>query len=120
LGVREVQIGKILAGKEIVVTALEHEAGELSHDRLGLEVKVLEHFIRMPAANEADDVGVNMSEEKGHSPTGTEGVRVDIIGKEAYAGTEGGDGEAEGEGDVGRCDRMVAGLVGGHAVVVGG
>ena len=35
---------------EVVVTALQHEAGEVAHDRLRLEMKVMKHFIRPPAA----------------------------------------------------------------------
>jgi hypothetical protein len=68
--VREVKIGDILAGKKIIVATLEHEACKVAHDGLDLEVKVLEHFVGIPASNEVDYVSVNVSKEEGHGPTG--------------------------------------------------
>jgi len=98
---------------------LEHKAGEVAHDRLGLKMQVTEHLIRAPAADQADNVGVDVGKEKGHGTTSAKGLGVDIGRKEANAGTEGGNGESEGLCDVGRGNgsvrRASAGLV-----VVGG
>jgi hypothetical protein len=80
-GVGEVHGGDILARKESVVAALEHEAGKVAHNRLGLKVKVPEHFVRAPASNEADDVGVNVGKEKGHCTAGAEGSSIDVVGE---------------------------------------
>ena len=50
--------------KEGVDTAVEHAAGEVLHDRLGLEMEVVEHFVGPPAANQADEIRVDAGKEK--------------------------------------------------------
>ena len=42
---------------------MEHAAGKVEHNRLGLKVEVAEHFVGPPAAEQADDVGVDLGEE---------------------------------------------------------
>jgi hypothetical protein len=82
-------------------------------------MKVTEHLIRAPAADQADNVGVDVGKEKGHGTTSAKGLGVDISRKEANAGTEGGNGEAEGLGDVGGGNGMVRGASARLAVVGG-
>jgi hypothetical protein len=61
--------GYILSRDEGVLAAVDHFLGQATtHDGLGLEVEVLEHFIRAPAANEANAIRVNKGAEKGHGP----------------------------------------------------
>ena len=40
--------------------------GEVKHNQLGLKVEVAEHFVGSPAADQADDVGVDLGEEESH------------------------------------------------------
>ena len=79
----------------------KHLAGEVVHDGLGLDVKVAEHFIRMPAADEADGVMVDLGTEKGHRAAGAKGAGTDVCGKEAKGRANGMDGKLEGGHDVG-------------------
>ena len=59
-----IRVGDIRTRDEVVVTALQHEAGEVAHDRLRLEMEVTKHFVGPPAANQADEIGVDAGEEK--------------------------------------------------------
>ena len=59
-------VGDVRTRDEVGVTALQHEAGEVAHDRLRLEMEVAKHFIGPPAANQADDIGVNTGNKEGH------------------------------------------------------
>jgi len=53
-----------LVGKQGVVAAREHEAGEVPHNRSSLDVQVAEHSVRLPAANQLDDVGVHLGVQR--------------------------------------------------------
>jgi hypothetical protein len=86
LRVRDVQERDILSREKRVVAAMEHEAGKVAHDGLRLKVKIAKHFIRAPATDEADDVSINVSKEKGHRPSSSKGLRSDIRGKKANTG----------------------------------
>jgi hypothetical protein len=57
---------------------LKHKASEVAHDRLGLKMKVTKHFIRAPAADQADNICVDVGKEKGHGATGAKGVGVNV------------------------------------------
>jgi hypothetical protein len=74
---------------------------------------------RQRAADEADDIGVDMSKEKGHGTTGMEGSSIYTYGEEANVGTKGHDREAEGLSDVGGRDG-IASDAGTGLVVIGG
>ena len=78
-----------MTGDQVVVTPMEHEPGEVAHDRLGLKVEVPEHFIRAPAANESDDVGINSGEKEGHGTTHPKGAGCDVIRNKADARAKG-------------------------------
>ena len=49
-----------LVGVKGEVTLLSHASGKVVHDGLGLDMEVSEHFVRAPAANESNDVGINL------------------------------------------------------------
>jgi len=49
---------------------VNHSLGKIAHDWFGLGSEVTEHYIRLPAADELDDVGVHLGNEKGHGPAG--------------------------------------------------
>jgi len=86
------------------VASRQHAGGEISHDRLGLEMKVAQHFIAAPAAEEADHVGVDMGAEEGHSAGGSKGAGGDICWNEAEVDTTGGGVETKEFGDCSRAD----------------
>ena len=72
--IRALRVGRIrylLIRMEGVVAALDHATGEVAHNRLCLEVKILEHSIGLPSTKQANGIGVNVGVEKGHSPTST-------------------------------------------------
>jgi ribose 5-phosphate isomerase RpiB len=78
---------------------VEHEAGKVAHDGLHLKVKIAKHFAGVPVTNEVDDIGINVSEEKGHRPASSKGLCSDIRRKKANTGAYGRDGKAERKGD---------------------
>jgi hypothetical protein len=55
--------GDVLVWEESEGTTHQHTSREVSHDRFGLNMEVAEHFIAAPAAQEADNVRVNMRAE---------------------------------------------------------
>ena len=59
-------VGDVRTRDEVVVTALQHEAGEVAHDRLRLEMEVTKHFIRPPVANQLDDIRVDTGNKESH------------------------------------------------------
>jgi hypothetical protein len=65
---------------------VEHEAGKVAHDGLHLKVKIAKHFVRAPATDEADNIGINVSKEKGHCPTSAKGLCSDVRRKKANTG----------------------------------
>ena len=105
LWVWDVEVRDVLARDEVVRSALEHKPCEVSHDGLHLKMKITEHFIRPPASNQADDIGVNLGQEKGHGATGMKGVGSDVGWEETNGGAERQDRHAKDGGDVRWCDR---------------
>ena len=67
---------------------MKHAAGETSQDWANLSMKVAEHFVRAPAPNETDDVGVYTCAEEGVGARGAEATGRYIGGKEAKRGPE--------------------------------
>lgn len=55
-------------GEEGVVPSYQHALGQILDQRLGLDVKVLDHFIGPPASKHADTNGIYVRAEKGHGP----------------------------------------------------
>ena len=42
------------------VAVVEHAASKVTHDRFGLYMQVMEHFVRVPMPKEMNDVSVNL------------------------------------------------------------
>lgn len=57
---------------------LEHGGSQWRDEGQCLGMKVPKHCIRTPAANQPDNVGVNVATEKGHSPAGTKTATGDV------------------------------------------
>jgi len=55
-------LGNKLIGDEAVGAGVEHPSGVVAHKWCSLDMKVSKHFVRAPAADEADDVGVHLGE----------------------------------------------------------
>ena len=60
--------GNRLPGDEGVGPRLYHPPGVVGHERRGLDVEVSEHFVRLPTADESNDVRVDLREEEGVRP----------------------------------------------------
>ena len=50
--------------RDKLVLCLEHLAGKVVHDGLGCEMEIAEHFVRPPATQEANDIGVNVGDKQ--------------------------------------------------------
>lgn len=66
---------------------------------MSLAVEVLEHLIQPPAANAADDIGVDVSTQKGNCPCCTEVAGGDIGGKKSELRAKEADGFSQSGGD---------------------
>ena len=69
--------------EEGVLAALEHASGKVSHDWLGLDGEVAEHFVRTPSSKQFNGVRVNVGTKEGHGTRGAEGVCADFFGGES-------------------------------------
>jgi hypothetical protein len=78
--------------------------GKGGSQRIGLNVEVTEYFVGAPTAKETNLIGVNFSAKEGHGTTGSERSGGDVFGAEAEGRSNGGDGNAEGSCDEGRCN----------------
>ena len=56
-----------LVGKHAELAASNHGGGQVHHEWVGLEMEVTQHFVGAPAADQFDDVGVNLAAEESHS-----------------------------------------------------
>ena len=72
-----------VVGNEGVGSGREHTTGVVPHERVSLDVQITEHFVRAPPANEADDVQVNLGQEKGGRASSAETSCRDFRRKEA-------------------------------------
>ncbi len=54
-----------VVGNEGVGSGGEHTTGVVPHERVSLYMQITEHFVRVPPADEADGVRVNLGQEKG-------------------------------------------------------
>ncbi len=72
--------------------------------RIGLNVEVTEHFVRAPTAEETNLISVNFGAKEGHGTTGSERSGGDVFRAEAEGRSNGGDSNAEGGCDEGRCN----------------
>jgi hypothetical protein len=72
-------LGNVRVGVQDKVAMGEHATGMVPHNRFGLNGEVVEHFIQVPAANKADDVGINASTQKGHGTSCMKTMGGDIF-----------------------------------------
>ena len=60
------------------VAVVEHAAGEMAHDGLGLNVEITKHFVRSPSTEQPDnisvDLGKTMVQKKPHFLTDVRAV----------------------------------------------
>ena len=70
----------------------QHTLGVISHEGVGLDVQIPEHFVRSPPADEADDVRVNSGEEEGGGTSGPKTAGRDVGGEETKVWATGHDG----------------------------
>src|SRR5512137_2916019 len=83
---------------ESVGTVGEHVLGEAGRE--SLDAKIAEHGIRLPAAQEHDDIAVNISTEEGSGTTRAEGTGADEGRVNASGGFTGPGSVAQGVGDI--------------------
>jgi hypothetical protein len=57
--------------------------GIIPHEGVGLDVQVPKHIVRVPTANEADDVQVDLGQEEGCCTSGAQAPSQDFRRKEA-------------------------------------
>ena len=62
---------------------VEHEPTEVPNEGKGLSMQVSKHGVRMPAADQANCVGVDVAAEESHGAAGPEAAGIDIGGGEA-------------------------------------
>jgi len=82
-------------GNERIRPSRKHTLGVIAHKRVSLDVEVPEHFVRAPAADEADDVGVDAGQEECRRASGAKTARRDLGRKETEVWPAGGDSVAD-------------------------
>jgi hypothetical protein len=60
------------------IAALKHERGVVGHNVVRLHVKVTEHSVRLPPAEQANAVVVHVAIKECHGHSGAEGFGVNI------------------------------------------
>jgi hypothetical protein len=60
------------------LTVLEHRWCDVSYNRVGLDVKVSEHFIGSPASKQANSVSIDISTQECHCTRGSKGTHGDV------------------------------------------
>ena len=85
-GLDSLRLGHDSIGKKMVVAMGDHQASKALHDWLRLEVEVTEHLVRAPATKQAEKVGINPQDKKGHGPRGTEAASGDVGRRQAHKG----------------------------------
>ena len=106
-GAGNLQAGTVLVGNEDEVTSVEHFGSKAFHKGVGLEVEVSQHLIRSPSADEADDVGVDVSTKERHSAGGAKRASGDVIREETEGGrSEEADSSAKSDADIGWGDDL--------------
>ena len=97
-----------MIGEQGEVATLEHAGGKVAHYRFSLYMQISEHFIRSPAANELDAVGVDIGTEECHGTGGSQGPGRDMVGKETMGWSQDSGSKAQKMGEVRRRDASEA------------
>jgi len=71
---------------EGVVAMGQHVGSKITHDRFGLDIQIIQHGVGVPAAQQLDDVAINMGAEKGRGTRGLQGAGRDVPREEASGG----------------------------------
>ena len=82
----------------------KHSGRKIAHDRFCLDVKVSEHLVRAPAAQELNDVCVNLGTEESHGARCAERSSRNVCGKKTKLRAEKSAGPFEGGCNVTRSD----------------
>lgn len=91
---RKGQVGRcsqeedLLVGDKGKISTGEHAGRKMTHEGLGLDVKIAQHFIGAPAAEKANAVGVNVGTEECHGTGSTQGACRDVLGEETVGRTK--------------------------------
>jgi len=67
-------------------------------------MKVAEHLVGLPAAEQPNPVRIHVGAQKSHSASGSEGPSGNVLGAKTILWTKDGDGEAKEVGQIGRVD----------------
>ena len=65
-------------GEHTELSALDHEGCEMHHEWIGLQMEVAEHFVGAPAADQFDNVGINLAAKESHGATCAEGASGNV------------------------------------------
>ncbi len=72
-----------LVGDEGACTGHQHMPGVVVHQGIGQNMKVTEHFIRTPSADEVNDIRVNLCKQEGCCPCRTKTPSGNVRWEEA-------------------------------------
>jgi hypothetical protein len=78
--------GNVLSRQQGEVTGEGHAVRTCVHERVGLQVEILKHFVGAPSADKTDDVGIDTGAEEEHGTTGSKTAGGDA--KRIYAKLE--------------------------------
>ena len=77
------------------MTPGEHDTGVMLDEGEGVTVQVTKHGVALPAAEDADLVGINAAEEEGHGSAGAERPCCDVVRVDAGVARDSEGGSAE-------------------------
>ena len=85
-----------------VGTIADHERRQMSHDRFGLDMEVVQHGVAIPPTDEADGEAVNFANIKGHGARRPKATGGHVFRVQAEARTQECDCVFYGGGEVSR------------------
>ena len=97
-------VGGVGSGREGEVAVGEHALGEVVVVGVSSDAEVTEHGVRFPAAEEVDDVGVDVGAEEGSGSAGAEAASAEETRVDSSGDLQVGGCQAQGSGDVCRLD----------------
>ena len=98
-------VGGVGVGREGEVAVGEHALGKIVVVGVSSDTEVTQHGVRLPAAEELDDVGVNVGAEEGSGSVGAEAASAEELRVDSSGWLQVGGGQAQGPGDVCRLDQ---------------
>ena len=73
------------------MTAVKHAGRKMSHHRFSLNMKIAKHLVRLPTAQEADAVRINIGAKERHGTGRAQRAGGNVLGKKAVLWAEKGD-----------------------------